>query len=108
MHKGWRTIHLQHKPIDFTGPKFSISKRFKQFSTVVSSTVVSSGACFGSGHRAIYKSQLATLDVHVRKLCRSIVGPSRKVDPNAAWNKVHIWNERVTSCVANAHANTWF
>ena len=61
----------------------SISKRLKYFNAVVSSV-----ACFGSGHRAIYNSQLATLDVQFRKLCRSIVGPPPEVDWNAAWNEV--------------------
>ena len=81
----------------------SISKRLKYFNAVVSSV-----ACFGSGHRAIYSSQLATLDVHFRKLCRSIVGPPSEVDWNAAWNEIlHLWNERTRSFVANAHVNTW-
>ena len=48
----------------------SLSKRLKYFDAVVSSV-----ACLGSGHKAIYNSQLATLEVHFRKLCRSIVGP---------------------------------
>ena len=65
-------------------------------------------ACFGGGHRAIYNSQLATLDVQFRKLCRSIVGPPPEVDWNAAWNEVlHLWNERVRNFIANAHVNTW-
>ena len=65
-------------------------------------------ACFGGGHRAIYNSQLATLDVQFRKLCRSIVGPPPEVDWNAAWNEVlHLWNERVGNFIANAHVNTW-
>ena len=81
----------------------SISKRLKYFNAVVSCV-----ACFGSGHRAIYNSQLATLDVHFRKLCRSIVGPPADVDWNAAWNEVlHIWNERGRKFITNAHANTW-
>ena len=81
----------------------SISKRLKYFNAVVSSV-----ACFGSGHRAIYNSQLATLDVQCRKLCRSIVGPPPEVDWNTAWNEVlHLWNERVKNFIANAHANTW-
>ena len=81
----------------------SISKRLKYFNAVVSSV-----ACFGSKHRAIYSSQLSTLDVHFRKLCRSIVGPPSEVDWNAAWNEIlHLWNERTRSFVANAHVNTW-
>ena len=77
----------------------SISKRLKYFNAVVSSCV-----CFGSGHRAIYNSQLATLDVQFRKLCRSIVGPPPERDWNAVWN---LWDERVRNFIANAHANTW-
>ena len=66
--------------------------------------MVSFVACFGSGHRAIYNSQLATLDVQFRKLCRSIVGPPPEVDWNAAWNEVlPLWNERVKIFIANAH-----
>ena len=67
------------KPVDFTDRSVSISKRIKYFNAVVSSV-----ACFGSGHRAIYNSQLPTLDVQLRKLCRSIVGPPPQVDWNAA------------------------
>ena len=81
----------------------SVSKRLKYFNAVVSSV-----ACFGSGHRAIYNSQLATLDVHFRKLCRSIVGPPPEVDWNGAWNEVlHLWNERVRGFVASTRVNTW-
>ena len=57
--------------------RVSISKRCRYFNAVASSV-----ACFGSGHQAIYNTQLATLDVHFRKICRSIVGPPLKV----AWN----------------------
>ena len=64
--------------------------------------MVSSVACFGSGHKAIfffgaiYNSQLATLDVEFRKLCASMVGPPPKVDWSAAWNgALHLWHERV-------------
>ena len=81
----------------------SISKRLKNFNAVVSSV-----AFFGNGHRAIYNSRLATLDVQFRKLCRSIVGPPPEVDWTAAWNEVlHLWNERVQGFTANAHVNTW-
>ena len=80
----------------------SISKRLKYFNAVVSSV-----ACFGSGHRATYNSQLATLDVHFRKLCRSIVGPPSDVDWNAAWHEIlHLWNERTRNFVANARVNS--
>ena len=63
-----------------TGPKCFHFQTLKIFSL----PWVSSVACFGSGHRAIYNSQLATLDVQFRKLCRSIVGPPPEVDWNAA------------------------
>ena len=66
-------------------------------------------ACFGSGHGAIDSSQLATLDVQCRKLCRSIVGPPPEVDWNAAWNDVlDLWNERVKIFFAHAHVITCF
>ena len=102
--------HLQQASKSFCANRWilldrsvSISKRLKYFNAVVSSV-----ACFGSGHRAIYNSQLATLDVHFRKLCRSIVGPPSEVDWNAAWNEIlHLWNERTRSFVANARVNTW-
>ena len=70
--------------------------------------MVSSIACFGSKHRAIYNSQLATLHVQFRKLCRSIVGLPPEVDWNAAWNDVlHLWNERAKNFISNARTNTW-
>ena len=51
---------------------------------------------------------LVTLDVHFRKLCRSIVGPPSEVDWNAAWKEIlYLWNERSGNFVANARVNTW-
>ena len=41
--------------MDFSGPKCFHSKRLKYFNAVVSSV-----ACFGSGHRDIYNSQLVS------------------------------------------------
>ena len=36
------------------------------------------------------------------------MGPPPEVDWNAAWNEVlHVWNERVSNFIANAHVNTW-
>ena len=70
--------------------------------------VVSSGACFGSGHTAIYKSQLVTLDVQFPKLCRSIVGPPPEVGWNDTGNEyLNLWSERIKGFISNAHANTW-
>ena len=61
-----------------------------------------------AAHRAIYNSQLVTLDVEVRKLCASMVGPPPEVDWSAAWNgALHLWNERVKHLISNARANTW-
>ena len=69
--------------------------------------MVSSVACFRTGHRAIYNSQFATLGAQLWKLCRSIVGPPPEVDWNAAWGAVlDIWNERVKRLIPNAHANS--
>ena len=70
---GQKWLHVDRRRDTTTTHRLgvSISKRLKYFDAVVSSV-----ACFGSGHRAIYNSlQLATLDVQCRKLCRSIVGP---------------------------------
>ena len=105
----WNIICSKHRSFFYANRwilldrSVSISKRVKYFNAVVSSV-----ACFGSGHRAIYNSQLATLDVHFRKLCRPIVGPPSEVDWNAAWNEIlHLWNERTRSFVANTRVNTW-
>ena len=78
----------------------SISKRLKYFNAVVSSV-----ACCGSRQRAIYNSQLVALDIHFRKLYRSMVGLPLVV----AWNvartgSFHGWTKRVRGSVANALA----
>ena len=88
----WNIICSKHRSVftqtvgSYWDRSVSISKRLKYFNAVVSSV-----ACFGSEHRAIYNSQLATLDVHFRKLWRSIVGPPSEVDWNAAWNGILIY-----------------
>ena len=79
----------------------SISKRLKYFTAVVSSV-----ACFGSGHRAIYNSQLATLDVQFRKIMQI-----NRWTAARSWLEcgevLHLWNERVKNFIANVHVNTW-
>ena len=37
--------------------------------------IVTPVACFAAGHRKIYKADLETMDVHFRRLLRSVVGP---------------------------------
>ena len=87
------------KPVDFTGPKRFHFQTLKYFNASV--------VCFGHGHRAIYNSQLAALDIHFRELCKSIVGLP-VLDWNVAWREgVHVWNELVRSFVATARAITW-
>ena len=82
-------------------PNVSVFKRLKYYNAVVPSR-----ACVGGGHKAFYNSELAILDVHVRKLCRSIVAPS-EVDWNEASTEIlHLWNELVKSFVASTRGNT--
>ena len=57
-----------------------ISKRLRYFDAVVSSV-----ACFASGHRTIYKEHIQTLAFHFRKFCRSIVGPPPHIDWTLEW-----------------------
>ena len=52
-------------------------------------------ACFGSGHRKIYKQDLRKLDVKFRKLACAIVGPPGGLDWSAPWHHIfHEWNAR--------------
>ena len=87
------------KPVDFTGPKCFHFQTLKN----IFNAVVSSVACFGSGHRAIYNSQLATLDVQFRKLCRSIVGPPPEVDWNALGMRFFMYGMNVSAILLQMH-----
>ena len=50
----------------------SLVKRLQFCDKIVTPVPV---ACFAAGHRKIYKTDLETMDVHFRRLLRSVVGP---------------------------------
>ena len=63
-------------------------------------------ACFGSGHRKIYKQDLRKLDVKFRKLVRAIVGPPGGLDWSAPWHHIfHEWNARVLNVLNKLVSN---
>ena len=51
----------------------SLVKRLQFFDKIVTPV-----ACFAAGHRKFYKTDLETMDVHFRRLLRSVVGPPAK------------------------------
>ena len=80
-----------------------ISQRLRYFDSVVSSV-----ACFAGGHRTMYKEHIQSLDLHFRKLCRSIVGPPPHIDWTLEWHEIlHVWNERVAHFVDIAKIQSW-
>ena len=63
---------------------------------------------FSSGHRAIYKDHLLSLDVSFRKLCRSIAAPPSNTDRSLEWHDgYHNWNSRVQDLPSAATVKTW-
>ena len=57
----------------FCNKTVSLVKRLQFFDKIVTPV-----ACFAAGHRKIYKTDLETMDVHFRRLLRSVVGPPAK------------------------------
>ena len=52
---------------------------------------------------ALYKHDVANMDVSYRKLCRQIVGPPPGTNGCVEWHEpLHPWNERVEHCAALA------
>ena len=55
-------------------------------------------ACFAAGHRKISKTNLDTMDVHFRRLLRSVVGPLSQTNWLNPWHEIlHDGNARVCS-----------
>ena len=80
-----------------------IVKRLRRYEALVSSV-----ACFAGGHRTIYNRQLESLDTHIRKLCRSIVGPPPGTDWTLEWHDIlHQWNVMVNIFIERANIKTW-
>lgn len=61
-------------------------------------------ACFAAGHRKIYKTDLETMDVHFRRLLRSVVGDPSQTNYVNPWHEFffHDWNARVARYVQEA------
>ena len=70
----------------------SVVKRLRHFESV---GLGSSMACFAGGHRTMYNRHLERLDTHVRKLCRSIVGPPPGTAWTLEWYETLQWNVRL-------------
>ena len=45
-------------------------------------------ACFGAAHRKVYKQDLCRMDIVIRRLLRSIVGPPGEVDWTLPWHEI--------------------
>ena len=73
----------------------SLVKRLQFFDKIVTPV-----ACFAAGHRKIYKTDLETMDVHFRRLLRSVVGPPSQTNWLNPWHEIlHDWNARVARYV---------
>ena len=71
-------------------------------------SVVTSVACFGACHRALYKEDLDKMDVVFRRLLRQVVGPPAGVNWNAAWHDVlHVWHDRVNTFLQKYNVVSW-
>ncbi len=81
----------------------SLVKRLQFFDKIVTPV-----ACFAAGHRKIYKTDLETMDVHFRRLLRSVVGPPSQTNWLNPWHEIlHDWNARVARYVQEAGVLTW-
>ena len=81
----------------------SLVKRLQFFDKIVTPV-----ACFAAGHRKIYKTDLETMDVHFRRLLRSVVGPPGQTNWLNPWHEIlHDWNARVARYVQEAGVLTW-
>ena len=81
----------------------SIAARVKYFQSIVTSV-----ACFASGHRTVYKGDLLKMDVHFRRLMRQVVGPPGGIDWSRPWHEtLHDWHERVACIAKDAGVQTW-
>jgi hypothetical protein len=81
----------------------SIIARLRLFASVVTSV-----ACFASGHRTPRRPDIDKMDVAFRSFGRQIVGPP----PNADWTRpyhvtLHEWNERLDEFVRRARIRSW-
>ena len=85
----------------FCNKAVSLVKRLQFFDKIVTPV-----ACFG--HRKIYKTDLETMDVHFRRLLRSVVGPPSQTNWLNPWHEIlHGWNARVARYVQEARVLTW-
>lgn len=75
-----------------------------RFVNVVVTTVV----CFGTGPQAVHMSDFAKLNVHFRKVARTVVGPPVGVDWAQPLHQIfHLWNERVVAFMIQSGIRPW-
>ena len=87
----------------FCNKAVSLVKRLHFFDKIVAPV-----ACFAAGHRKVYKTDLETMDIHLRRLLRSVVGPPSQTNWLNPWHEIlHDWNARVARSVEEAGILTW-
>ena len=65
-------------------------------------------ACFAAGHKKVYKTDLETMDIHFRRLLRSVVGLPSQTKWLNPWHEIlHDWNARVARSVEEACILPW-
>ena len=81
----------------------SILVRLRFFASVVTSV-----ACFASGHRTPRREDIEKMDVTFRSFARQIVGPPPNTDFTQPWHVVlHLWNARVSLYTERARIHSW-
>ena len=87
----------------FCNKAVSLVKRFHFFDKIMTPV-----ACLAAGHRKIYKTDLETMDVHFRRLLRSVVGPPSQTNWLNPWHEIlRDWNALVPRYVQEARVLTW-
>ena len=65
--------------------------RFRFFNTMVTPV-----ACFAAAHKKVYEQDLCKMDLVLRRLLRSILGPAGDVDWTLPWHAIiHHWNAQL-------------
>ena len=82
----------------------AIAKRLEYFDCIMSPV-----ACYGAGHRSIYKNDLHRFDVLQRRFLRSVVGPPRNMDwRTLPWHEIlHQWNGRIQRFMGQSRCKPW-
>lgn len=81
----------------------SVAARLQFFQSVISSV-----ACFASGHRTVHAHDFHRMNVEFRKLVRTVVGPPTGMHWDDPWHDIlHKWNGKVNALCAAFSIHDW-